>query len=187
MPTDISPTSIVARAATAAITVATLANSAIAQSSLPASSNSLLFRNVRVFDGTRVVAGQDVLVENGRIAKVGRGLGASARTEVIDGTGKTLLPGLIDSHTHVWPGSLQSAIAFGVTTELDMFSDIAPAKQARADNQRARQRRGRHVRQHARHRTQGHGTPSMNRQFRPSPRRARRRRLSRAHRRGSIT
>ena len=49
---------------------------------------------------------------------------------MIDGTGKTLLPGLIDSHTHVWPGSLESAIVFGVTTELDMFSDIAPAKQA---------------------------------------------------------
>ncbi len=127
------PHSIVARAATAAITVATLANSAIAQSSPPSSSNPLLFRNVRIFDGIRVVAGQDVLVENGRIGKVGRGLGASARTEVIDGTGKTLLPGLIDSHTHVWPGSLESAIAFGVTTELDMFSDTARAKQARAE------------------------------------------------------
>ena len=66
------PHSIVTRAATAAITVATLANGAIAQSSQLVSSSPLLFRNVRVFDGTRVVAGQDVLVENGRIAKVGR-------------------------------------------------------------------------------------------------------------------
>ena len=73
------PQSIVAHATTAVFTFATLATNAIAQSSQPSSSNPLLFRNVRVFDGTRVVAGQDVLVENGHIAKVGRGLGASAR------------------------------------------------------------------------------------------------------------
>ena len=47
---------------------------------------------------------------------------------MIDGAGKTLLPGLIDAHTHVWPGTLESALSFGVTTELAMFSDPAAAK-----------------------------------------------------------
>ncbi|WEV26171.1 amidohydrolase family protein [Streptomyces sp. 71268] len=41
--------------------------------------------------------------------------------EEVDGRGKTLLPGLIDAHTHVFDGSLSQALRYGVTTELDMF------------------------------------------------------------------
>ena len=41
---------------------------------------------------------------------------------MIDGSGQTLLPGLIDAHTHVWNAqSLKQALMFGVTTEFDMF------------------------------------------------------------------
>lgn len=40
---------------------------------------------------------------------------------VFDGTGQTLMPGLIDAHTHVHgPDVLRQALVFGVTTELDM-------------------------------------------------------------------
>ncbi len=96
-----------------------------------AEAQSLLFRNVRVFDGTRATPAQDVLIENGRITQVARSITAPTGATVIDGVGKTLLPGLIDAHTHVWPGTLESALAFGVTTELDMFSDPAAARTAR--------------------------------------------------------
>jgi len=105
---------------------------ALVHSIANAQPSPIFFRNVRVFDGAGTAPGQDVLVANGRIEKVGRALAPPAGAEVIDGTGKTLLPGLIDSHTHVWPGSLESALAFGVTTELDMFTDVALAKQLRA-------------------------------------------------------
>ncbi len=115
-------------ASTALLASLHAAPAALAQSTPP---SPVLFRNVRVFDGTRATTGQDVLVENGRIARVGHSLTAPAGAEVIDGTGRTLLPGLIDSHTHVWPGTLESALAFGVTTELDMFSDPAAARLAR--------------------------------------------------------
>lgn len=91
-----------------------------------------LFRGVRVFDGVRAQAGRDVLVENGRIVRVGQSLTAPSGAEVVDGAGRTLLPGLIDAHTHVWPGSLEAALAFGVTTELDMFADAAAARDFRA-------------------------------------------------------
>jgi len=39
--------------------------------------------------------------------------------QVIDGSGQTLLPGLIDAYTHVWNAqSLRLALMFGVTTPL---------------------------------------------------------------------
>ncbi len=44
------------------------------------------------------------------------------RSRSSTGGGKTLLPGLIDSHTHAQLPSLEHALLFGVTTELDMFS-----------------------------------------------------------------
>jgi imidazolonepropionase-like amidohydrolase len=84
--------------------------------------NSFLLRDVRLFDGERVQERTDVLVRGGRVAAVGRGAGQATGVEVIDGTGKTLLPGLIDSHVHVFPGAQADALRFGVTAEIDMFS-----------------------------------------------------------------
>jgi imidazolonepropionase-like amidohydrolase len=83
--------------------------------SAPAS-GATVFRNVRVFDGERMLPAQDVLVENGSIARVGRSLVVPAGASAVDGTGRTLLPGLIDAHTHSFGDALQQAVIFGVTT-----------------------------------------------------------------------
>jgi cytosine/adenosine deaminase-related metal-dependent hydrolase len=92
----------------------------------------ILFRNVRIFDGTRTSEATDVLVRDGKIAAVGKKLVADG-AEVIDGTGKTLLPGLIDAHTHSWGDALEQALLFGVTTELDMFTDAGMARSMREE------------------------------------------------------
>lgn len=42
----------------------------------------------------------DLLVENGRIAAIGRGLGAPDGARVVDGRGKLLMPGLVNAHMH---------------------------------------------------------------------------------------
>jgi imidazolonepropionase-like amidohydrolase len=76
-----------------------------------------LIHDVRVFDGEQTTARADVLVVDDRIAEPD-GLPADV---VVEGAGKTLLPGLIDAHTHTFDGDLARALAFGVTTELDMF------------------------------------------------------------------
>lgn len=62
-----------------------------------------LFKNVNVFDGTsdKLIMGQDVLVENNLISKIGMKLKAPKEATIIDGGGKTLMPGLIDAHVHL--------------------------------------------------------------------------------------
>lgn len=81
-----------------------------------------LVRNVRVFDGTHVLAADSTLIRDGLVVEVGAGLSAPHGAQIVDGTGCTLLPGLIDAHTHTLQvAELEQALAFGVTTELDMF------------------------------------------------------------------
>jgi imidazolonepropionase-like amidohydrolase len=59
----------------------------------------ILFSGGRVVDGTGAgPADADVVVEDGRIVEVGPGLDGGERVDV---TGKALLPGLFDCHTHV--------------------------------------------------------------------------------------
>lgn len=85
----------------------------------------VLFDRVRVFDGRAVHEDTSVLVRDGVIAEVGGVLGTEDGAERVDGRGMTLLPGLIDAHTHVFSGQLEQALVFGVTTALDMFADPA--------------------------------------------------------------
>lgn len=69
-----------------------------------------LFRNVRVFDGTsaQLSAPTNVLVEGNVIARIGPTVSA-AGARVIDGTGRTLMPGLIDVHVHMTFSALSMA------------------------------------------------------------------------------
>lgn len=85
--------------------------------------NALFFDDVRVFDGMRMRERADVLIRDGRIAAIGANLKMPAGAERIDGAGKTLLPGLIDAHTHNWGDAQRDALRFGVTTELEMMGD----------------------------------------------------------------
>jgi imidazolonepropionase-like amidohydrolase len=84
---------------------------------------TLAITGARVFDGERVLPATDVLIAGDTIVAVGPGLRIAPGVATVDGRGKTLLPGLIDAHTHVYdPAQLEQALAFGVTTELDMFA-----------------------------------------------------------------
>ncbi|MEV6717561.1 amidohydrolase family protein [Lentzea sp. NPDC051208] len=72
----------------------------------------------RVFDGEKTLGVTTVSIEDGKIVRIGGE--APAGSDVVDGTGATLLPGLIDAHVHTGPASLALALRFGVTTELEM-------------------------------------------------------------------
>lgn len=85
-----------------------------------------IIENVRVFDGLEVIPEATVVIRCTLIDSVTRGNEAAARPAgsiVVDGRGKTLLPGLIDSHTHTFRRSmLERSLDFGVTTVFDMGS-----------------------------------------------------------------
>jgi imidazolonepropionase-like amidohydrolase len=92
------------------------------------------FRDVRVFDGAQVIPQANVVIRGGKISNVGVGDEIPAGAKVIDGRGKTLIPGLIDAHTHTFAAEhLRAAAVFGVTTELDMFTSVSFAAAQRAE------------------------------------------------------
>jgi imidazolonepropionase-like amidohydrolase len=66
-------------------------------------SPQILFTNVNIFDGTseELAKGLDVLIEGNLIKQVGKDLKAKTQATVIDGGGRTLMPGLINAHLHL--------------------------------------------------------------------------------------
>ena len=98
-----------------------------------ASANAFAVTNVRVFDGEKTIERATVVVRDGKIAAVGASATTPAGVQVIDGAGRTLLPGFIDAHTHSWGDALERALAFGVTTNLDMFTEHGQAAQWRTE------------------------------------------------------
>ncbi len=93
-----------------------------------AAAAELLIRGATVFDAVRARPYQaDVLVRDGRVAEIARGLVAPEGATVIDAQGLALLPGLFDVHTHWTPAMDPSSsalvsnayLAAGVTTLSD--------------------------------------------------------------------
>ncbi len=64
--------------------------------------SATLFKNVKVFDGKsdKLTASTSVLVVGNKIEKIGGDIAAPEKATVIDGGGRTLMPGLIDAHWH---------------------------------------------------------------------------------------
>jgi imidazolonepropionase-like amidohydrolase len=89
----------------------------------------LVIEHVRLFDSEKAVAcaDQTVVVLGDRIQAVGpdNGVKIPDGSEVIDGTGMTLLPGLTDMHAHLQPSSGMQYIASGVTMVRDLGNSMS--------------------------------------------------------------
>ncbi|WP_277058808.1 dihydroorotase [Trichlorobacter lovleyi] len=63
---------------------------------------NLLIKGGRVIDPSQGIDDTlDVVVENGLVKEIGKGLATSAGAETIDASGKYVVPGLIDMHVHL--------------------------------------------------------------------------------------
>jgi len=78
------------------------------------SPTQVLISNVNIFDGkTKTLhKDMDVLVEGNLIKQIAKDIQAPKGAEVIEGNGKTLMPGLIDTHQHLNQGGLSLADQF---------------------------------------------------------------------------
>jgi len=67
-----------------------------------AAASDVLIQNVTLISPERLtpMIHADVILENGRIAKIGTNLVARPQSQRFDGNGRFLIPGLIDSHVH---------------------------------------------------------------------------------------
>lgn len=100
----------------------------------PQPSNSFLLRGARVFDGERFHERLDVLVRDGMIAAVGADAAPVDGVPEYEAAGHTLMPALIDAHTHNFGESRTEALRFGIGTQIDLFSDhrsLAAARRQR--------------------------------------------------------
>ena len=94
--------------------------------------SSVLFHHVRILDGVKeeVWGPADVLVQGNKIATISiKPIPSDPDTKVIDGTGRTLMPGLIDAHTHIMLAALPMQVA--LTADIGYINLVA-AREAQA-------------------------------------------------------
>ena len=78
--------------------------------------NDVLIKNATVMTAIRgTLENTDILIQNGKIAKIGKNIAAPAGVRVIDATGKYVTPGIIDCHSHTMLDSINEG-AFSVTS-----------------------------------------------------------------------
>lgn len=99
---------------------------------------TVVLRGARIITmkGTDVIANGDVVITNNRIVAVGAqgSVSVPAGAKVIDVAGKTIMPGLVDVHAHMWPQwgihspqpyMYTANLAYGVTTTRDPQTSTA--------------------------------------------------------------
>ncbi|SDG94957.1 amidohydrolase family protein [Psychroflexus sediminis] len=93
---------------------------------------TIVLKNARVITMTDqgVIEHGDILIENNRIKAVGETgtISIPGSAKIIDASGKTITPGFIDTHAHMWPNwglhknqvwIYSANLAYGVTTTRD--------------------------------------------------------------------
>ncbi|MGB9235864.1 MAG: amidohydrolase family protein [Terriglobales bacterium] len=89
--------------------------------------DGIIFAHANVFDAEsgKIIPDEDVFIQGNRISVVTSGFGypGMMHPQIIDATGKTLLPGLWDMHAHVGDNDGLLNLAAGVTTVRDLAND----------------------------------------------------------------
>lgn len=79
-------------------------------------SGSIVIKNATVMTaGKGTLENTDIVIQNGKIARIGRNITPPAGATVIDATGKYVLPGIIDAHSHAMMDAVNEG-SFSVTS-----------------------------------------------------------------------
>lgn len=88
-------------------------------------------------DAHRVLAGADVLVDGDRIAAVGPALEVPDGTAEVDATGGVVLPGMIDTHRHMWQTAMRGYGADWTLTQYFVWYYLESGRHFRPQDVRA--------------------------------------------------
>jgi imidazolonepropionase-like amidohydrolase len=103
----------------------TYPNGAYGVSELP-KQETILFKNATVWtnESEGILANTDVLIKNGKIAKIGKNLSDSS-AKIIDATNKHLTAGIVDEHSHIAASSINEG-GHNSSAEVSMEDVIDP-------------------------------------------------------------
>ena len=97
----------------------------------------VLFRNATVLtmdDAHGVLTGGDVLVVGDRIAEVGHGLAAPDGALEIDAAGGIVMPGMVDTHRHMWQTAMRGYGADWTLTQYFVWYYLEHGRKFRPDD-----------------------------------------------------
>ena len=96
-------------------------------SSVSGAERSILFTNGNIVTvAGETIQGGDILIEGSKIAKIGKGLEAGSQTRVVELDGKWVMPGIIDSHSHIAIEGGVNEMGNLITSEVDIRDVIWP-------------------------------------------------------------
>ena len=85
-------------------------------------SSNFVLTDLRIYDGDTLIENGLIVVRDNKVEYLGEMTESPTDVPSMSAEGMTLLPGLIDAHTHNWGDASKEALNFGVATELDMFT-----------------------------------------------------------------
>lgn len=86
----------------------------------------VLIRNATVLTAAKgTLENTDILIQNGKIARIGKNLKAAANAQIIDATGKFVSPGIIDAHSHSMLDAINE-FSFSVTSMTTVKDALNP-------------------------------------------------------------
>ena len=103
-----------------------IASIAGAQQPAAKTAGPTLIKNATVLTVTKgTLQNTDILLQNGKIAQIGKNLTAPAGAQVIDATGKYVMPGIIDPHSHTMADAINEG-SLSVTSMVRMRDVLNP-------------------------------------------------------------
>src|SRR5437764_7544172 len=93
---------------------------AFAAAALTARAEAILIRNATVLTVTKgTIQNGNVLIQDGKIAAIGKNISAPSDATVVDATGKYLMPGIVDCHSHT---AIEGGVNEGTVSDSSMVN-----------------------------------------------------------------